>query len=538
MNQTIHRLLWSFSAIVLFAWGSYAQNKLNVQLVSNLSYTQSAIDIWGYADSIGNEYALVTLDSGFSVVDITNPSVPFEEFQIPAIKTTWRDVKTWDHYAYVTHDLVSSTVPNKPEGLLIVDLDSLVNPHYEKVKLAVPVHGGFDTLLTSHNLYIDENGICYIFGSNVSNGGALMFDVAADPWNPPFVGMFDDHYLHDGMARNDTLWGAAVYYGRFLAIDVTSKMSPVIMGQRQTPNTFTHNCWISDDGKTLYTTDEQPGAFIGSYDVSNLLNITENDRIQRLPGTNVVPHNVHVYGDFLVTSYYTTGVHIVDAADPENMVEVGFYDTYHQNDAPTFHGNWGAYPYLPSGYIIASDRSNGLFVLLADYKRGSRIHGLVSDSLTGNPLINAIIADHTMNDSVYSALDGTFQYGREPEGWDTLWVHRLGYQSQKIAINFQAGQDQYFEIKLLPLGFSVDETLVNQLDIYPNPTASDFRIQWPESFRGKIAEIEIHDLSGKLVVNQSGAANSALWKVPGKSGMYILTARIDGTTFIQKLIVE
>ncbi len=38
---------------------------------------------------------------------------------------------------------------------------------------------------------------------------------------------------------------------------------------------------------------------------------------------------------------------------------IGVYSTY-------YHGCWGVYPFLPSGYIIASDISEGLFVLGID----------------------------------------------------------------------------------------------------------------------------------------------------------------------------
>ena len=55
--------------------------------------------------------------------------------------------------------------------------------------------------------------------------------------------------------------------------------------------------------------------------------MTELDRIQSLPGTTVIPHNAHVYGQWVVTSYYTSGVQIVDAKYPELLVEVGYYDT-------------------------------------------------------------------------------------------------------------------------------------------------------------------------------------------------------------------
>ena len=47
------------------------------------------------------------------------------------------------------------------------------------------------------------------------------------------------------------------------------------------------------------------------------------------------------------------------------MMEVAFFDTFPGNDAIDFDGAWSVYPFLPSGTIIVSDISNGLFVLTA-----------------------------------------------------------------------------------------------------------------------------------------------------------------------------
>ena len=67
------------------------------------------------------------------------------------------------------------------------------------------------------------------------------------------------------MVRGDTLWGAAVYEGYFFALDISNPYNPKIFNDslafHQTPNIFTHNCWISDDGNYLFTTDEKSGAY-------------------------------------------------------------------------------------------------------------------------------------------------------------------------------------------------------------------------------------------------------------------------------------
>lgn len=344
-----------YSILIFLSTQIFSQQSLNMDLVGNLPYSQGTNDIWGYADG-SSEYALVGTVTGFSVVDVTNPSNPIELFFIEGSSSTWRDIKTWGKYAYVTTEA--------EDGLLIVDLSDLSGQTYVYTQ---------DFFLTSHNIYIDENGYAYIFGADTGNGGAIILDLTIDPMNPTIAGIFDDYYLHDGMVRGDTLWGSAIYAGVFSIIDVTDKSNPSIMSSYPTSCQFTHNTWISDDNNYLFTTDETSGCYIGSYDVSDIYNIQEIDLVQEWTGDgpygqqeDVIPHNTHVFGDYLVTSYYTSGVTIIDASDPFNLIEVAYYDTS-PSSGGSFDGCWGAYPYLPSGLILATDQQEGLFVLHTPY---------------------------------------------------------------------------------------------------------------------------------------------------------------------------
>ena len=205
--------------------------------------------------------------------------------------------------------------------MLIVDLNDLTGETYSFTN---------DFFNEAHNLFIDENGYLYAFGGDPS--GAIILNLNNDPTNPTLEGVFSDYYLHDGMVRNDTLWGGAISAGRFVVVDVTDKSNPTLMSSHATSSNFTHNCWISEDGNTLFTTDEVSGAYIGAYNVSNIYNIEEMDLIQEWTGLgNVVPHNTHVIGNYLVTSYYTSGV-TIDASDPYNSAEFAYFDTSPQYD--------------------------------------------------------------------------------------------------------------------------------------------------------------------------------------------------------------
>jgi uncharacterized membrane protein YuzA (DUF378 family) len=75
--------------------------QLNTSLVGQLNYDLILNDIWGYTAEDSVEYALVGLTGGFSIVSLEDPSVPKEVAFIDGTSSTWRDIKTWDHYAYV-----------------------------------------------------------------------------------------------------------------------------------------------------------------------------------------------------------------------------------------------------------------------------------------------------------------------------------------------------------------------------------------------------------------------------------------------------
>lgn len=521
--------LWSCSAI-------FAQS-LDIVKLGELSYPQWDLnDVWGYADSSGNEYALVGVNDRFNVVDVTNPATPVSKINVYGAYSVWRDIKTWSHYAYVCHDFQFGWSTSPDEGITIVDLDSLQSARYKRFK--PKFSGTNDSLRTAHNLWIDENGVLYVFGSNLFSGGVLMFDVATDPWNPTYLGKWETYYLHDGFARNDTLYGAAVNQGVLTVIDVTLKSAPQLLATKSTPNQFTHNCWLSDDGKTVFTTDELPGAYIAAYDVSDLSNITELDKIRTLPNTGVIPHNVHVYGNFLVTSYYTSGLNIVDATYPDLLVETGFYDTS-PNSGGGYTGAWGAYPYLPSGHILVTDMQTGLFVLSSDYTPAARLHGTVIDSLTGNPILGADVA-FTINSFMgTTGVDGTFKVGSAIGGTDAILVSRTGYFPKVVNMQFNQGVYDSLTIALLPIDFGTDEQLsTSPTTVYPNPSHGNFSLQFKETVWGQNTSVTLFTLTGEVVYKTSFLAQTEHdFSLNLPEGIYMIVVQTDSASSTHKLLI-
>ena len=135
--------------ILLLPISLISQSNYNLSLLGTYdNYASEGTDIWGWVASDGSEYALVGLNDGFSVVNVTNPSSPVEEFYISDVSSTWRDIKTWGHYAYITTDA------NDP-GLLIVDLSDMTGNTYYHQTIFNNSNGSNTEFSSAHNLYID-----------------------------------------------------------------------------------------------------------------------------------------------------------------------------------------------------------------------------------------------------------------------------------------------------------------------------------------------------------------------------------------------
>ncbi len=430
-------------AFVIFSSISFGQG-LNLEFQGKIDYDNTRntklSDIWGYVDEFGNEYGLVGARKGVAVVDVTDPLNPTEVFWHPDTESIWRDLKTWGDYAYVTTEANS--------GLLIIDLTPLPdNPITTTTNFFG--HPG-QTWSTAHNLYIDENGFCYIFGSGRGNGGVIIYDVATDPMNPIEVGEFDSWYVHDGYVRGNLMYLAHIYEGTFSIVDITDKSNPILLGTQTTSSNFAHNIWPSDDGNFVFTTDEISGAFLDAYDVSDPANIFRTDKIQSNPGVGTVPHNAHVLGDFLITSYYADGVTIHDISDPYSMIEVGNFDT-HPGTSENTTGCWGAYPFLPSGNILATDISTGFYVLAPDYKLAGRLEGNIVNAVSMNPLNGVEVAIQGDNQLEFSNLIGDYKTGIIQEGILDVTYSRYGYFPQTIPVSFVNATTVIQDVQLVPI---------------------------------------------------------------------------------------
>ncbi|MCE2772704.1 MAG: choice-of-anchor B family protein [Bacteroidetes bacterium] len=427
----------------------WAQN-LNVTFQAQLpnSGNTTLANICGYTDELGNEYALLGHSQGMIVVDVTVPNNPTVVTQIPNVNNLWKEIKVYGDYAYVTTE-------GSGGALQIVDLSPLPQSS------TLPSHFYFgdgainNQLSTVHALHIDTTkGYCYLFGTNIGQGGAIVLDLNTDPYNPAYAGVYDNlGYVHDGYVDNDTLYASHIYAGYFAIVNMANKANPVVISTQATPTNFTHNTWISDDRKFIFTTDENTNSYLGAYDVSNPNSVTEVDRIQsQFPNSGSVVHNTHILNNWAVTSWYKDGFVITDITRPHNMVNVGWYDTFN-GTGNGFEGAWGVFPYFPSGTIVVSNIDEGLFVFSPNYVRACYLEGSVMDSLCGTPIPGVTVTISSVNITEQSNVSGEFYTGTPTPGTYTVTFSKPGYVTKTFTnVVFAPGQVNLFNINMYAPG--------------------------------------------------------------------------------------
>lgn len=429
------------TALCAVAFSLFGQNN-NVQLRSTLSFPgQSLANICGYWKD-GREYALVGANKGLIIVEVTNPDQPVQIVQIPGPVNDWKEIKTLGHYCYVTSE--------GGQGVQIVDLSGLPSPSLQS-KFYTGDGDIAGRLNRIHALHIDTTArYLYAFGSNLFSGGAVVLDLN-DPYNPTYAGKFDAlGYIHDGYVDNDTLFAAHIYTGTLSAVDMHDKSKPVVIGTTQTPSRFTHNAWLTGDRKHILTTDERTPSFVTAYDISDLTNMSELDRISTNDGTQSIGHNTHVINDYAVTSWYSDGFTIVDAHRPDNLIEVGRYDTWAPATTNDFFvGCWGVYPFLPSGTIVASNIDPAeLYVVTPTYKRAAYLEGIVKDEAALTPLAGVEVDVAASGKKDLTRADGSFKTGHAEAGQYKIRVSKLGYYPKEITVDLQSAQVKTVEILL------------------------------------------------------------------------------------------
>jgi choice-of-anchor B domain-containing protein len=502
------RILYTLLLQVCFVISLFSQQPQNVELLSNFNPYPSVKynDCWGYVDAQGREYALLGVRNGTSIVEITNPAAPVERAFIPGPSSTWRDIKTHSTYAYVTTEGTGTGT-----GLQIINLANLP----QSATLVKSVTTWFTS---AHNLYID-NGFCYVVGTG--GGGGMHILSLADPINPVRTAYYTaSGYIHDVYVWNDTAYVSSD--NTWDLVNVSNKSNPVKLSVSPTfSGIYAHSGWLTEDKRYFIACEEFNVRDIVVFDLQDRSTWDPIVPQWQMPGNSPV-HNVFVKGNYAHIAYYKDGYVVLDISNPANPVKVGHYDTY-PGTAGTYEGAWGAYPYFPSGRVIVSDISTGLYVFKFLLDDGSVPVELTSFSysIENNSVMLKWTTATELNNHGFSV-----ERSGDNQNWYKIgFIEGRGTTTESSEYSFldntaARGVNYY---RLVQRDFDGTETILNSIEVnldlpvsfsllqnYPNPFNPSTKISYRLNSDSEV-KLAIFDILGEevaLLVNEKQSSGS------------------------------
>jgi choice-of-anchor B domain-containing protein len=380
--------------------GHWDNDSLPIAAPGNLNLQFSGC--WGMVVN-GREFAVLGGARHILIFDVTIPTQPvllkmFEGNQ----NTVWREFKSYRNRLYAVSD-------GTAEGMMIIDFS-------EAPENIERVYWSNELFYSAHTITLDtSSGRIYLKGCNMVPQGSLILDVSQNPDLPTLLAAtnLEGGYIHDSYVRHDTLYASSGYNGLYI-YDFRDVNNPITLGSVSTGG-YNHLGWVNAAGTHLYYTEEIPRGrpiqiidLAADYDLAGsfLDNLTPN------AGFEAIPHNVYIRDSFLFISQYEDGLLIYNISHPDQPELVGYYDTHPQNTAYNgYFGNWGNYPWLPSGTILAGDMQNGLYLLKFAPLSSATAPGEISDiSLSPNPAVDQIYVNSS------SAMEGAHYQIRGIDG--------------------------------------------------------------------------------------------------------------------------
>lgn len=342
---------WEFSFL-----GHWDDNTLPIAAPGDLDLQYSGC--WGLAVN-GREYAVLGGAEHVLFFDVTEPTTPQLVGKYKGESNTiWREFKSYKNRIYAVSDQTT-------EGLMIFDLshaeDSIVRTYWSN-----------ELFNAAHTITLDTvSGRIYLNGGSATLG-IIVLDISQNPDLPTFIthATFQEGLLHDSYVRNDTIYASSGDKGYFI-YNMKNPLTPVLLASINTGG-YNHNSWLNKAGTYAYYTEEIPaGRPVQIIDLQNLalgeievvgsfldkFSVDEGDH-------TAIPHNVYIRDNILFNSQYEDGLLAYDISNPTQPVFLANYDTRPESPFYSgYKGNWGNYPWLPSGNIITGDMQNGLFML-------------------------------------------------------------------------------------------------------------------------------------------------------------------------------
>lgn len=393
-------------------------SSVGVSTLANSLGNPEGSDIWGWVDPTNQrEYAIAAMTNSTAFVDVTDPTNPIYLGRIDTQNgqtAFWRDVKIYNNYAFIVADGVSN------HGMQVFDLTRLRSVTTPITFTADAVYSG---VTSCHNIVINEaKSTAYLVDCKNTGRGVHFVDIS-DPLNPTSLGNYNsDGVSHDAQVVTyngpDTEHtGKEIFIGsnetKVVILDVTDtnnivKISEVTYSQLG----YIHQGWLTEDHTYFILGDETDEfAPLGLntrtlfFDFSDLDNPSLHATFNG--PTKAIDHNGYVKGNKFYMANYTRGLVVFDISTISNasspMSEIGFFDTYPNNNGTSFNGAWSVYPFFPSGNIIINDINRGLFVVKESATAGIQNPALAESlALYPNPIIQGNALTISLKENITS----------------------------------------------------------------------------------------------------------------------------------------
>jgi len=362
--------------------GVYPCNDYDLLLHLDLDFFEASAgnDSWGWTDTTTNkEYAIIGLNNGTAFVDISDTDNPvyLGKLATRTVNSSWRDMKVYNNHVFIVSEASN-------HGMQVFDLTKLRDTN--NVPKTFTVDAEFTAFGNAHNIVINEDsGYAYIVGSNLFSGGPAFININ-DPKNPNLEGGFSEGgYSHDAQVITyngpDTDYtGQEILIGsngernglnEVVVANVTDKRNPIkISNISYNLDAYTHQGWFTEDHRYFIVGDE-----LDEYDgnvsktrilIFDMLDLDNPVLLSEYYGpTEAIDHNGYIKGSTFYLANYRAGVRMHDISNIASgkMREIGFFDTFPNNNASSFNGVWNVYPFFESGKILVSDIEKGLFII-------------------------------------------------------------------------------------------------------------------------------------------------------------------------------
>ncbi len=395
-----------------------AQNE-NITLLGQRDAYSFHSGVWGFSHANGTELAIIGTQNGASFVDVTNPAAPVEVAFITGPSSTWREIRCWNNYAYISTE--------GGGGLNVVDLTNPLAPVRRPDYTA--------SFSSCHSLHLDEQtGILWCNGTNNGLVGLNL----ANPAAPVEVKRWSGSYVHDMYSRNGIGYLAEIFDSRFGIVNLAGPAYTFsVYSNTSYPGASTHNMWLTEDSKYLCTTDETTGGHLKIWDVQNPAAPFQVGEWIDPDDPDVIIHNVYVKGSYAYASNYRAGLRMWDISNPADPKRIAQYDTY-PGGGSGYDGAWGVYPFANSGNIYISDMQTGLYIFQFTPNFGLA-EGTVTQTNNGNVLGGVTVRAITDDDKTTTTNPAGFYHINLSLGTQTLEFSKFGYLTQTHDVTITAG---------------------------------------------------------------------------------------------------